>query len=196
MNKLVHPAKYSNELLPILAKYAFGHVVDIMGGTGKAGLLKKFQPSITKVTINELEPEWATQATENNVDEIIVGDAAKLKINCDVIVTSPPYGNRLADNFKSSKPRPKTMAYALDLKRDPSEGSVCCKHFGRGYEDLMARIYDSVFENCRFKRFVLNVSNFICNWQEIDVVAWYKNYFRERERFLSSSRRIRCYAEA
>jgi len=182
MEKRPHPAKYSKELLPILAKYAYGNVLDIMGGTGKAGLLKALNPNITRVTINELEPEWAEQAFENNVDEVIIGDAKNLRLTVDCIVTSPPYGNRMADNFHvganggKSTPSIRKM-YASDLGRTPSEGSTCCLHFGRGYEEKITDIYESVFNNCKFNRFVLNVSNFIRNYQEVEVCDFYEKLF-------------------
>lgn len=179
-NKTPHPAKYSDVLLPVLAKYAYGKILDPMGGTGKAGLLKRFNTNIEWVTINELEPEWATQSYENGVDEVIIGDARNLWGSYDCIVTSPPYGNRMADNFKPSKPDSMRMRYVGDLGRQVSNGSVCCKHFGKGYEDEMVVIYDAIIDNVEFKRFVLNVSNFIRQFKEVDVVSWYKNFFESR----------------
>jgi len=182
MEKRPHPAKYSKELLPILAKYAYGNVLDIMGGTGKAGLLKALNPDITRVTINELEPEWAEQAFENNVDDVIIGDAKNLRLTVDCIVTSPPYGNRMADNFHAGANGGKSTTsmknrYAGDLGRNPSEGSTCCLHFGHGYEEVITDIYESVFNNCKFNRFVLNVSNFIRNYQEVEVCDFYEKLF-------------------
>src|SRR3990167_2945345 len=123
MKKIPHPAKFSNELLPILAKYAYGHILDPMGGTGKAGLLKALNPRITRVTINELEKEWAEQSNDNNVDEIIIGDARNLSGRYDCIVTSPPYGNRMADNFKAGKPDSMRRRYVGDLGRQIGRAS-------------------------------------------------------------------------
>ena len=177
MNKTPHPAKFSKELLPVLASYCYGDILDIMGGTGRAGLLKKFNSKIKSVTINELEREWSEQAYENNVDTVITGDAKNLSGIYDCIVTSPPYGNRMADNFKAGKPDSMRKRYVGDLGRNVSSGSVCCKHFGKGYEEEMTLILDAVISNIVFGRFVLNISNFIRNFKEVDVVSWYKNYF-------------------
>lgn len=44
--KRPHPAKFSKELLPVLASYCYGDILDIMGGTGRAGLLKNFNKNI------------------------------------------------------------------------------------------------------------------------------------------------------
>ena len=140
MENRPHPAKYSDPLLPVLSKYSYGTVLDIMGGIGKAGLLKKYNKEIAKVIINELEPEWANQAVYYGVDEIIIGDARVLELQVDCIVTSPPYGNRMADNFKAGSkggksPTSMRKGYAGDLGRTPTNGSVCCLHFDRVYRD-------------------------------------------------------------
>jgi hypothetical protein len=183
-DKTPHPAKYSKELLPYLAKHSYGVCLDIMGGTGRIGLLKEINPLITKTISNELEKEWAIQGIENKVDEIIIGDAKNLKLSVDCIITSPPYGNRMADNFKPSKPSSMRKLYAGDLGRTPSNGSVCCKHFNRGYEEIIKEIYDNVIKNVQHDLFILNVSNFIRKFKEVDVISWYLNYFKENGYYL------------
>lgn len=190
-NKRPHPAKYSNELLPILAKYAYGSIIDPMGGTGKAGLLKQYNSKITKVTINELEQEWADQAIDNNVDEIIIGDAKNLTGTYDCIVTSPPYGNRMADNFKASKPDSMGRRYAGDLGRTPSEGSCCCKHFDRGYNELITEIFISLFNNVKFDLFILNVSNFIRNFKEVRIDEFFLKLFTDNKFDLIAHERVK-----
>jgi len=185
-----HPAKFSKELLPVLASYCYGDILDIMGGTGRAGLLKNFNKNIKSVTINELEREWSEQAYENNVDKVITGDAKNLSGIYDCIVTSPPYGNRMADNFKAGKPDSMRRRYVGDLGRNVTQGSVCCKHFGKGYEEEMVLILDAVINNIVFDRFVLNVSNFIRNFKEVDVVAWYKYYFISKGFTLTAEEKV------
>lgn len=177
MLKTPHPAKYSDSLLPVIAKYCYGDIIDVMGGTGKAGLLKQYNPQIKSVTINELEREWAEQAVGNGADKAIVGDAKEVKGTWDCIVTSPPYGNRMADNFKAGKPDSMRRRYAGDLGRTPSEGSTCCLHFGRGYEELMKEIVVAFTINIEHKRIVWNTSNFIRQFKEVDVLSFYKELF-------------------
>ena len=132
-------------------------------------------------SINELEKEWADQGIDNKVDEIIVGDAKNLSGRYDCIVTSPPYGNRMADNFKAGKPDSMRRGYVGDLGRNVSDGSVCCKHFGKGYEEMIESIYDSILFKISFDLFILNVSNFIRQFKEVNVIGWYKNYFKKRD---------------
>lgn len=182
MERKPHPAKYSDSLLPVLARYSYGVVLDIMGGVGKAGLLKGYNPEITKVIINELEPEWGMQSVDYGVDEILIGDARDLRLSVDCIVTSPPYGNRMADNFKAGSkggksPTSMRKMYAGDLGRTPSAGSVCCLHFDKGYQEEIMSIYDSIISNCSFKRFVINVSNFVRQFKIVKVVDFFENYF-------------------
>jgi hypothetical protein len=98
----------------------------------------------------------------------------------DCIVTSPPYGNRMADNFKASKPDSMRRSYVGDLGRNVSTGSCCCSHFGKGYEEQISSILDAVIDNITFTRFVLNVSNFIRQFKEVEVVEWYKSYFKQK----------------
>ena len=189
-HKRPHPAKFSKELLPVLASYCYGDILDIMGGTGRAGLLKNFNKNIKSVTINELEREWAEQAYDNNVDTVITGDARNLSGWYDCIVTSPPYGNRMADNFKAGKPDSRRKRYVGDLGRQVSKGSVCCKHFGKGYEEEMTLILDAVISNIVFDRFILNISNFIRNFKEVDVVSWYKQYFMTKSFVLVAEEKV------
>ena len=186
-----HPAKFSNELLPVIARYCYGDIVDIMGGTGKVGLLKNYNSLIKSVCSNEIEEEWANQGAANGVDVVIVGDARFISGKFDCIVTSPPYGNRMADNFKPSKPDSKRSFYAGDLGRTPSKGSTSCSHFGDKYTKEMADIYENVFKNVEFDLFILNVSNFIRQFKEVDVIAWYKEFFLFRDFVLIAEEKVR-----
>lgn len=179
--KRPHPAKFSNELLPTISKYAYGIILDPMGGVGKIGLLKKQKDCrVSHIVINEIESEWAEQAFGNMVDAVLIGDARYLTGRYDCIVTSPPYGNRMADNFKAFKPDSMRRRYAGDLGRNPSIGSVACKHWGRGYQEMMIEIYDNIIVNVKFDRFILNVSNFIRDFKEIDVIGFYIEYFKSK----------------
>lgn len=187
--KVPHPAKYSDELLPVLAKYCYGHVLDPMGGVGKAGLLKRYNPDILSVTINELEKEWAEQSSEHGVDNVIVGDAKKITGSFDCIVTSPPYGNRMADNFKASNLTRRKM-YVGDLGRNVSNGSVCCFHYGDKYQKAMIEIYDSILQNCQFQRFILNISNFIRQFKEVNVSDFFVAYFLGKRFNLTAHERV------
>ena len=56
---------------------------------------------------------------------------------------------------------------------------MCCLHFDKGYQEAITSIYDSVIANCTFKRFVLNVSDFIRQFKVVDVQGFYEDYFKK-----------------
>src|SRR5690606_6685178 len=101
-----HPAKYTDVLLPVFARILRGHgaqsVLDPMAGVGKIGLLRDYGFA-GRIVANEIEPEWAAQAPAHV--EMHVGDAANMTWardgEFDAIVTSPTYGNRMADHHNA-----------------------------------------------------------------------------------------------
>jgi DNA modification methylase len=101
--KTKHPATFNANILSVLETVApaGGIILDIFGGVGKIGALAKAGRTIIS---NEIEPRWAIVGRENGCDEVIIGDATNLSIeseSIDAIITSPTYGNRLADIDKS-----------------------------------------------------------------------------------------------
>ena len=57
-------------------------------------------------------------------------------------MTSPPYGNRMADCFRTMTPKSMKGRYAGDLGRPMSAAAL---HFGPAYKDLMSKIYGALF---------------------------------------------------
>lgn len=93
-----HPAKYSAALMPVLQSMVppdeFYNVLDPFAGTGKIHQLD----NVYTYGI-ELEPEWADMHPHTDV-----GDATDLNIPdgvFDAVVTSPTYGNRMADHHEA-----------------------------------------------------------------------------------------------
>lgn len=121
-----HPAKYTDELFPELARGLQGcrRVLDCFGGTGKIGRLKEFGVKAEIWTI-ELEREWAEQGPANGVDHVIVGNALLQEFEpgfFDAVVCSPTYGNRLADHC-DWKDDSKRIAYKAYLGRKLTRGN-------------------------------------------------------------------------
>ena len=109
---LSHPARYPNALIPILATAVpvdqFPKVLDPFAGTGRIHQLPNETVGI------EIEPEWAALH-----DDTICGSALALPFDSDsfdAIVTSPTYGNRLADAGYSATPD-RRHSYTFDLGR-------------------------------------------------------------------------------
>lgn len=142
-----HPAKFSPELLPVLARYVDGArtILDPFAGTGRVGLLRQHLGIIPLIHANELEAEWAAEAGANGCDFVRIGDARDLDCNpetFDAIVTSPAYGNRMADaaNWAEGR-RHSTYTSALrettgDPNRSLSPGNAGAMQWGDSYRAL------------------------------------------------------------
>lgn len=98
-----HPARYTDALLPVLARGLTGCrcILDPFAGTGKVHDLAPLLPG-ARIFGSELEWEWAAWRPGKTA----VGNALSLPFadgTFDGICTSPTYGNRLADHAKYSK---------------------------------------------------------------------------------------------
>lgn len=123
-----HPARYSAELLPLFAELLGAYcttgceVLDPFAGTGR---IHELQPEWDTYGI-EIEPEWADLHGST-----IEGDALDLPFSSssfDAVVTSPTYGNRLADSHNASDPE-RRRSYTHDLGRDLSSSNSGILHW-------------------------------------------------------------------
>ena len=176
-----HPAKFSRVLIAHIEEMLPDRtttICDPMAGVGQIMLLGEDY----EYHLNELESEWAEQIYEHAMVTVTVGDAKNYQIpdGC-VIVTSPPYGNRMADFFVS-KTRPESMKgrYAGDLGRKLTDDSTASKKFGGSYMEMMEGIYKNIFSQMvEGQYFILNVSNFIRSYKEVNVIGFYLSLFAE-----------------
>lgn len=171
-----HPAKFSDVLLPHIKSLLPDNCVwitDPMAGVGKVTLLGDQY----KYQCNELESEWAKQI--KGADEVTSIDAKDMILKPETtVVTSPPYGNRMADCFKTKNPGSMKGRYAGDLGRRLSKGSAASLPFGQRYKELMSVIYKELFLQMKSGQiFILNVSNFIRSNQEVNVIGFYMVLF-------------------
>jgi hypothetical protein len=175
-----HPAKFSAAILADLAELVLTGVIepellDLFAGVGGIhDLADRYHLLAPEDIVGvELEPEWANQHPRT-----IVGDATKLPADWTArfrtVVTSPAYGNRFADSY-DGRDGSRRRTYRLDLGRPLTPGSGAALHFGPDY----CRLHERAWAEARrvlvpgIGRLVLNVSNFIRDDEEVDVVGWH-----------------------
>lgn len=164
-----HPAKYSNELLPILYLSLVGYnkILDPFAGTGK---LRQIRPDAYLV---EIEPEWAAMggAIVANTLYLPFGDG-----KFDAICTSPCYGNRMADSFTDHQPHKKYRrnTYTHSLGRKLHKDNSGHMQWGKKYRDFHTAAWKDCIRVLRPEgRFVLNISDHIRNKTVQPVSKWH-----------------------
>ena len=177
-----HPAKFSApimEELEVVTKAvaeAAGRpirVLDPMAGIGTIHRLA-FIPGVETVGL-EIEPEWAIQHFST-----IEGDATEMPFpndSFDIVAFSPPYGNRMADQFVSKDGTTRITYYHM-LGRRLHENSAAGMHWGDEYRKVMREI---LVESKRVTSnlVILNVSDFVKNATIVPVVRWYVDMMLE-----------------
>lgn len=131
-NNVSHPARFSSSLIETLAAvlgaYDVTSVLDPFAGTGRVHELEKWDYETTGV---EIETEWASLHPRT-----IRGDALKLRFrdsSFDAIVTSPTYGNRLADHHNASDPESR-RSYTHDLGHELHQNNSGQLQWGDKYK--------------------------------------------------------------
>jgi DNA modification methylase len=199
----LHPAKWSAPILTALGRYVFPDpdawtgrtIVDPFAGRGLPDL-SALAPAARWVGI-ELEPEWAAQGGPGT----IVGDARRLPFPggaVDAVVTSPCYGNRMADTYLgggtcracegtgavsdepcgrckgAGRDRSRRMTYAAALGRIPSPGSAAAMQWGREYRAFHRSVWAEARRALRpGGTIVVNVSNHIRAGKVQHVAEWH-----------------------
>ncbi len=182
---ITHPAKYTDKFIPIFADILKDCkvVLDPFAGTGKISKIKNFGFK-GKIICNEIEKDFADiekndlQIFGSSVDEWHIGDAENLNYlkdsSVDGICTSPTYGNRMADNF-NAKNGSRYITYTHCIGHKLQDGNTGKMQFGEQYETKHERIYKELFRVLKNNGiFVCNVSNFIKNGNEVNVVGFHR----------------------
>lgn len=172
-----HPAKFTDALLPVMADMLAAAelppkslIVDPFAGTGK-GVDYFIEHTPWFAQGIELEPEWAAQS-----EHVTVGNALALPYPdgfVDAIVTSPAYGNRMADHHEA-KDASRRNTYRHALGRPLSDDSSAGLQWGPAYCDFHERAWD---EACRVLRpgglFLLNIKDHVRKGEVQCVTLWH-----------------------
>lgn len=169
-----HPAKFSDPIMDEIRRGLAEHlepgalILDPFAGVGR---IHELYPEYQTIGV-EIEPEWAAHSPRT-----FVGDATDLPgwwtETYDAIVTSPCYGNRMADSFES-KDGSTRHTYHHYLGRRPSEGSAATLQWGDEYREFHSKAWleaDRVLKPGGL--FVLNISDHIRNGRRARVTAWH-----------------------
>lgn len=172
-----HPAKFSKEILDVLGGFFDdlpGPILDPFAGTGRIHDLGRDD------TLGvEIEPEWA-----NLHPRTLVGDSRRLSsivapVSVGSIVTSPAYGNRMADSY-DGRDGSRRHTYRIALGRPLTEGSGAALHFGEEYANLHADVWRECWKVLRADGYlVVNVSDFIRGGETVPVVDWHRETIEE-----------------
>jgi tRNA G10 N-methylase Trm11 len=168
-----HPAIMGNHLLEVCKKFlpsVGARVLDPFAGIGTTA---KLLPEYDVVGV-EIEKEWADQE-----ESTICGDSLSIVPTLglfDAVLTSPAYGNRMADDFNASSPTSR-ITYRHRLGRPLSQSTTANLHFGRKnskYEDLHEKIWKVCVEALTPGGvFILNSKDFIANGETQEVTDWH-----------------------
>lgn len=135
----IHPAKYSDELLPVMAGMLYGRrcLLDPFAGSGKVFSLQSFLPDC-EIEAVEIEPEWAAMHPRTTV-----GNALHLPWPdryFDAVCSSPTYGNRMSDHHVArDASKRNTYTHALGRPLHPDNSGAM--PWGPAYWDLHQRAW-------------------------------------------------------
>lgn len=203
-----HPAKYSKpiwlaiyrdvaKLVTMHPEKSDWHVLDPFAGVGGIFDLHvmegDYDPGdlVFKITGIEIESEWAVQAQGHERyrdlhDQMIAMDFfdfachPAVKETFDLVVTSPTYGNRMADHHTPSPEDTSVRnTYRHKLGRELSEGSSAGLQWGDEYREFHRDAWSEVFDLLESGGyFILNVKDHIRKGVKQPVVAWHDAYCR------------------
>lgn len=174
-----HPAPFSGKILDAVADQLKEAgtpetVLDPFAGTGRVHELRERAGVVTTIGV-ELEPEWADKHPDT-----IQGNALQLTEqfepdSVDAIVTSPTYGNRMADHH-DAKDDSTRLTYKHTLGRDLNEDNSGQMQWGDEYRDFHRKAWaESVTVLKPGGIFTLNVKNHIRAGEVQRVTEWHIN---------------------
>lgn len=173
-----HPAKWSAPILTVIGEALRSdlfasppaRLLDPFAGRG-LGDLRATYPEGEWVGV-ELEPEWAAQA-----DGTITGDATRLPADWSgtfcAVVTSPCYGNRMADTY-DGRDGSRRMTYRTAIGRPLTDRSTAGVQWGSEYRALHRLAWAEAHRVLRPDGLlVVNVSNHVRGGVEQHVMEWH-----------------------
>lgn len=180
--RVKHPAKFSPAVLGAIREIADGVVgpesvvLDPFAGVG--GIHTLADPMGWETWGVEIEREWAQQHPRTVWgDSTTLGAMAErdeIPARFDAIVTSPAYGNRMADGYAGDAKGSKRYTYRTALGRDLTMNNGASLQWGPRYMALHRQVWRQCSALVRpHGHFILNVSDHIRKGMVMPVVKWH-----------------------
>jgi SAM-dependent methyltransferase len=177
LEKKRHPAPFSDPILDAVAEQLTEvgtptTVVDPFAGTGRVHELRERAGVIETIGI-EIEPEWADSHPDTRQ-----GDALRLSHEVgedavDAIVTSPTYGNRMADHH-DAKDDSVRHTYKHTLGRDLDPNNSGQMHWGEQYRAFHRQAWSEAVKALKpGGTLTINIKNHMRAGVEQRVVEWH-----------------------
>jgi hypothetical protein len=170
-----HPARYTDALLPVFAELLDGatRVLDPFGGTGKIFELEALLPYWVQIEAIEIEPEWQQMHPKTTL-----GNALSLPWRDGYfsdIVTSPTYGNRMAD-CHTAKDASRRNTYTHCIGRKLHSDNSGAMQWGDQYREFHAKAWaEAKRVLCSGGHFILNIKDHIRAGKRQHVTDWHRN---------------------
>lgn len=204
--KTNHPARFSPAILStidqLLATYCRDLVrdIDMPGGSprvidpfaGVGTVLDLADAEVYDWTLNELEPEWADecakyllaldyQGTVLCQDWLRLGEHPSMQGAYQLCVTSPAYGNRMADSHEPSPDDTSSrITYRHRLGRPLTAGSAAGLQWGESYRDFHREAWQRVWDVLAPGGwFVLNLKDHVRDGEVQPVTGWHRAMARK-----------------
>lgn len=190
-----HPAKFTNVIMDQIERVVLAecerfdpeepvYLFDPMGGIGGVFGLHTAIDGLM-ITCIEIEKEWAEAADGNPLkyicdhaihDDFLRWVGTEEDMDWDIAVTSPTYGNRMADKHQPSpSDTSKRNTYKHTLGRNLTPGSSAGMQWGEEYRVFHVTCWNEVYRLLKpGGLFVLNVKDHIRAGVKQPVVAWHR----------------------
>lgn len=167
-----HPAKFNDKILWQIesivktlypSKWINLTILDPFGGTGR---IKEIFPDAIAI---DIEWEWASQSG-------LMADSTRLPLEAgtiDLVVTSPTYGNRMADHFKASD-NSRRLTYRHQIGHALHERNTGRMQWGKKYRKMHKLAWAEVARVLKMRSwFILNIKDHIRAGKHINVTDWH-----------------------